>query len=215
MLKNKIVTHLLNTIFFVAAPLAVAVTPGNAWEVKIIDYETHNRNTNLAEGSYMDKGAWNSRAWPTCLNGEYRFLTVELDRQRRGIAFWSVRIPQNGWYKLETSYRASENRTNDADYAVYVNRTTAEAENKAAPVHAISINQTQTYGSSTPWVDLGTYCLEKDDISMIVLDGRDDSQSDSADASRWTFVGEKYKSQRCGGVDITSIINPLLLKERQ
>lgn len=211
MLKNKIGTYLLSTMFFVAALLAVDVTPGNAWEVKIIDYETHNRNTNLAEGSYMDKGAWNSRAWPTCLNGEYRFLTVELDRQRRGIAFWSVRIPQNGWYKLETSYRASENRTNDADYAVYVNRTTAEAENMVKPVYARTINQTQ--GSSTPWVDLGTYCLKKDDISMIVLDGRDDSQSDSADASRWTFVGETYRSQKCGGVDLGAIRH-LLLKRR-
>ena len=198
-------------MFFVAALFAVAVTPGNAWEVKIIDYETHNGNTNLAEGSYIDKGAWKSRDWPTCLNGEYRFLTVELDAKRRGIAFWSVRIPQNGWYKLETSYRASENRTTDADYAVYVNRTTAEAENKVRPVYARSINQ--THGSSTPWVDLGAYCLKKNDISMIVLDGRDDSQSDSADASRWTFVGESYKSKRCGGVDITPIINPLLLKK--
>jgi hypothetical protein len=210
MLKNKIGIHLLSTMFFVAALLVVAVTPGNAWEVKIIDYETHNRNTNLTEGSYIDKGAWNARAWPTCSNGEYRFLTVELDPQRRGIAFWSVQIPKTGWYKLETSYRASENRTNDADYAVYVNRTTAEAENKVKPVYARSINQTQ---SSTPWVDLGTYCLKKNDISMIVLDGRDDSQSDSADASRWTFVGESYKSKRCGGVDITPIINPLLLKK--
>lgn len=48
-------------MFFVAAPLSVAVTPGNVWEVKTIDYETHLNSTNLAEGSYMDKGAWVSR----------------------------------------------------------------------------------------------------------------------------------------------------------
>lgn len=216
MLKNKLATYSLCAMFMVAAPLTVAVTPGHAWDVKTIDYETHNRNTNLTEGSYLDYGAWKARAWPfSSINGGYRFLTVEIDPQRHGIAFWLVRIPKTGWYKLETSYFSTENRTTDADYAVYVNKTTAEAVDKTAePVYAVSINQTQAHGSSTPWKSLGTYCLEKNDLSMIVLDGRDDSGSDSADASRWTYVGEEYNSERCGGEINMTPVNHLLLNNR-
>lgn len=217
MLKNKILTHSLCTMFMVAAPLAVAVTPGNAAEkvwaegnVKTIDYETHHTSTSLVKGIYKDQGAWKWRMWPTCLNGGYRFLTVEIDPQRHGIAFWSVQIPKTGFYRLETSYFATENRTTDADYAVYVNKST-----NTKPVYKTVINQTQAHGSSTPWKSLGTYCLEKNDISMIVLDNYDDSGSASTDASRWIFVGEKYNSQRCGGMDITPIIQPLLLKKKK
>lgn len=216
MLKNKIITHSLCTLFFATAPLAVAVTPGNAWDVKTIDYETHHTSTNPVEGVYLDKGAWKWRAWPySSINGGYRFLTVEIDPLRHGIAFWLVQIPKSGWYKLETSYFSTENRTYDADYAVYVNNTTAEAEALTAkPVYKVSINQTQVTGSSTPWRNLGTYCLKEKDISMIVLDGRDDSQSDSTDASRWTYMGEVYNSQGCNLEVNMAPINHLLLKPR-
>ena len=173
-----------------------AVTPGLAWNVKTIDYETNHTSTSLAEGVYMDQGAWKWREWPTCHNGGYRFLTVELDPQRHGIAFWSVQIPKTGWYKLETSYFDTHNRTNDADYAVYVNKTTTEAANHTAePVYETSISQIGP--GSVPWRSLGTYCLQKNDISMLVLDNMDDSQSASTDASRWTFVGEEYNSAKC------------------
>lgn len=212
MFKNKIVTYSLSGMFMVAAPLAVAVTPGHAWDMITIDSETHQNNTNLTEGSYIDTGAWKWRLWPTCANGGYRFLTVEIDPQRHGIAFWLVQVPKTGFYKLETSYFATENRTTDADYAVYVNTTTAAAANQSVtPVYAVTINQTQAHGSSVPWVNLGTYCLEKNDISMIVLDNMDDSGSASTDASRWTYVGEEYNSERCGGTVNMAPVNHLLL----
>jgi hypothetical protein len=172
------------------------ITPGQAWNVKVIDYETNHTSTSLAEGIYMDQGAWQWRSWATCHNGGYRFLTVELDPNRHGIAFWSVQMPKTGWYKLETSYFDTHNRTNDADYAVYVNKTPAEAANHSAtPVYQTSINQIGP--GIVPWVSLGTYCLHQNDISMLVLDNMDDTQSASTDASRWTFVGEEYNSARC------------------
>jgi hypothetical protein len=211
MLKNKIITHSLCTIFFIAAPLAIAVTPGNAaWKVKEIDYETHHTSTDPVEGVYMDKGAWKWREWPDCHHGGYRFLTVELDPNRHGIAFFLVQIPKTGFYKLETSYFDTHNRTYDADYAVYVNATTAEAENKTVkPVYAVSISQVGP--GAIPWKDMGTYCLQKDDISMLVLDNYDDSQSASTDASRWTFVGEEYNSQNCTDKVNIAPTNHLLL----
>ena len=211
MLKNKFITRSLCTMFFMAAPLAVAVTPGNAWNSKTIDYETHHNSTNLVEGSYQDNGPWTSYGWPPAANGSYRFLTRFIDPARRGIAFWLVEIPTTGFYKLETSFRASENRTSDADYAVYVNTTTADVENyKSIPVYKVSVSQ---HGSGVPWVNLGTYCLQKNAISMIVLDGRDDGQSDSTDGGRWTFMGTEYNSKSCGSQGVNMVpINYLLLK---
>jgi len=89
---------------------------------------------------------------------------------------------KTGFYKIETSYFATENRTFDADYAVYVNTTTTAATNKTAkPVFATVINQ---IGNDVTWKTLGTYCLKKNDISMIVLDNNDDSGSASTDAGR-------------------------------
>ena len=147
-------------MLFMTAPLAVAVTSGHAWDVIEIDSETHTGNTNPIEGIYMDKGAWKWREWPDCHHGGYRFLTVELDPNRHGIAFFLVQIPKTGFYKLETSYFDTHNRTNDADYAVYVNATTAEAENQTVkPVYAVSISQVGP--GEIPWRDMGTYCLQK------------------------------------------------------
>ncbi len=174
-----------------------AFTPGQAWNVKTIDYETHRNSTNLADGVYMDKGAWKTSNWPNASNGSYRYLSVSVDPQRHGIAFWSVRIPKTGFYKIETTYLSGENRGADADYAVYVNATTAEAEDKTAkPVYSTIINQHSAI-LSNPWPSMGTYCLQANDISMLVEDGRDDSLSDAVDATRWTFVGAEYNSARC------------------
>lgn len=211
-------------MFFVAAPLAVAVTIGHAappvtaWpdgNVKTIDYETHHTSTNLANGVYLDQGAWKTSIWPAASNGSYRYLTVSIDPQRHGIAFWRVQIPKTGWYKLETTYLSGENRGPDADYAVYVNKTTDAVLNYTAkPVYSVIINQ-HTTDLTNPWPSLGTYCLQANDISMVVEDGRDDTYSDAVDATRWTYMGEVYNSKKCGGSDLIPIIKPLLLKTKK
>ncbi len=215
MLKNKIVTYSLCTMFFVAAPLAVAVTPGHAWDIKRIDYETHNDSKDVVKGIYDDKGEWKSWNY-AAINDWYRYLSYEVGPTRLGIAFWYVKIPKTGFYQLKTAYQSTKHRTTDADYAIYVNATTAQVENKTAvPVYKTTVDQhaADSSVSETRWNNLGTFCFKKNDISMIVLDGRDDSGSDSADASDWIYVGEKYKSQKCGGGDITPLIQPLLLKD--
>jgi len=212
MLKNKVVTYSLCAMFMVAAPLAVAVTPGHAWDVKRIDYETHNGSTDVVKGIYADKGDWKSWNY-AAINNWYRYLSYEVAPLRHGIAFWYVKIPKTGFYRLKTAYQSTKHRTTDADYAVYVNATTAQAENKTAvPVYKTVVDQhaADSSVSETRWATLGTFCLKKNDISMIVLDGRDDSGSDSADASDWIYVGEVYNSKKCGGVNMTPI-NHLLL----
>lgn len=212
MLKNKFVSYSLCAMFVVAAPLAVAVTPGHAWDTKRIDYETHNGSTDVVEGIYDDKGDWKSWNY-AAINNWYRYLSYEVAPLRHGIAFWYVKIPKTGFYQLKTAYQSTKHRTTDADYAVYVNATTAEAENKTAvPVYETVVDQhaADSSVSETRWANLGTFCLKKNDISMIVLDGRDDSGSDSADASDWIYVGEVYNSQKCGGANMAPI-NHLLL----
>lgn len=214
MMKSKTILYSLWIIFFMAVPLVMAVRAASAWEVKTIDYETHLNSTDLANGSYLEKGeAWRNYDFPIASNGGYRFLSHwEINLPRTGMAFWLVKIPRNGWYKLETSYRVSENRTPDADYAVYVNKTTADVEAlKAIPEYAVSVSQVGE--TSVPWLALGTYCLQQGDVSMIVLDGRDDNYSDSADAGRWTYMGTENNSQYCGGQNRNMApINYLLLK---
>lgn len=216
MLKNKIITHSLYTMFMIAAPLAVAVTPGHAWDVKSVDYETHLNKTDLIDGSYLETGGWVTYSWP-CANGAYRYLS-SLVGNRIGMALWLVEIPKTGWYKMETSFRASENRTTEANYAVYVNTSTADAISRTGtPVDETSFSQR---GEGTSSATIGQYCLQPGDISMLVLDG-DDGQSDSADATTWTFVGTQIAtptgtatctSQGASqGINMTPV-NHLLLK---
>lgn len=237
MLKNKIVTHWLCTMFFVAAPLAVAVTPGHAdapvkvWpegNVRMIDWETHNDSNDIVRGIYRDRGwngnpGWRTGYWPYgSMNDHHRYLsTWQEGYSRSGIAFWSVQIPKTGFYKLESCYKGTHNRARSADWAVYVNTTMEEVINRypatSPPVGSIGYKVVDEYSENyaIPWIDHGTYCLQEGDVSMIVDDGRDGNQSDDADASRWTYVGEKNKSQRCGGADITPILHPLLIRNKK
>lgn len=227
MLKNKIVTHSLCTMLCVAAPLAVAVTPGHAWDVHKVDYETNNealqltkpycsditsdagrelcRDGRLTDGEYLETGGWVSYTWPGTGNGGYRYLSASVGN-RHGMALWNVKIPKAGLYKIESSYRASENRTTKADYFVYVNTSTTDVRNKTATTPPVGKKSFSQRGNGPTTTTIGEYCLKQNDISMLVLDG-DDGQSDSSDATTWTFVGS------CGGNNITPI-HKLLLKRK-
>ncbi|MDP3694903.1 MAG: hypothetical protein Q8R42_02170, partial [Desulfocapsaceae bacterium] len=216
MLKTKIITYSFCAISMVAAPLTVAVTNAHAWDVMRIDYETHNGNTNPVKGIYLDKGEWKSWNY-AAINNWYRYLSYEVGPTRHGIAFWLVKIPKTGFYQLKTAFQSTKHRTYDANYAVYVNATMTEAENKTAkPVYETIVDQRSPNPtvSETKWAEMGTYCLQKNDISMLVLDGRDDTESDSADATDWTFVGEEYNSQRCTSGANMVPINHLLLRPK-
>lgn len=201
----------LQSLSFVAH--ADAVVTASPWGTKLIDNETHRDNPNLVEGSYTDIGAsWRTSERPYMINGQSRYLSQWEGRmQRRGTAYWRVLIPRTGWYKLEASYKQSVNRTHDADYAIYVNTKIDDIENyQATPAARIVVDQ---YGESTiKWADLKVHCLAENDISIIALDGRDDNYSDSADAGRWTFVGEEYNAEKCGvNTPVVAPVNSFLL----
>lgn len=214
-MKSKTIILSACLLPFALASLALADIHANVWDVKIIDNETHRNNTNLEEGSYTDIGdSWRTSERPYMVNGQSRYLSQWEGRMRRvGTAYWSVRIPRTGWYKLEASYKQSENRTHDADYAIYVNAKINDIENyKVTPEYKVVVDQ---YGHSIiKWADLDIHCLMEKDISIIALDGRDDNYSDSADAGRWTYMGEEYDSARCSKKIplIIAPVNSILLK---
>ncbi len=190
---------------------------------RMVDWETHANSTDLEKGIYFDEGwggnpGWRTGYWPYGnMNGNQRYLSSwQEGYPRSGIAFWMLKIPKTGFYKLESCYKQTENRTTDADYAVYTNTTIKEVEDNfpatSPPVGSIGykvVNQ-RSHTVDVPWADLRTYCLEKGSISMIVEDGRDDNVSDSVDASRWTYIGDTYGSSYCGGVNMAPV-NHLLL----
>jgi hypothetical protein len=204
-------------VFFCTAPVVHAT----AWDVRIIDNETHRNNPDLAEGSYIDIGdSWRTSERPYMINGQSRYLSQWEGRmQRKGTAYWRVQIPRTGWYKHEASYKQSVNRTRDANYAIYVNTVIADIENFAAtPIYTTIIDQYGDGVSTIKWADLQVHCFAQGEISVIALDGRDDNYSDSADAGRWTYLGEEYDSVQCGMEPImpnVAPINSLLLQRRR
>jgi hypothetical protein len=216
LMKNKIIIHFVCIMSFALLLFAGDVAHAGAWKVKIIDNETHRNNSNLAEGSYIDIGdSWRTSDRPYMINGQSRYLSQWEGRmQRKGTAYWRVQIPRTGWYILESSYKQSVNRTRDANYAVYVNTAIDDIENySATPVYTAIIDQYGDGVSTIKWADLKVHCLKQGEISVIALDGRDDNYSDSADAGRWTYMGEEYNSVRCGTkAPKIAPINSLLLK---
>lgn len=219
-MKNKIINSICMISFFIAH-FSGSAASADVWDSKIIDNETHRNNANLAEGSYIDIGdSWRTSDRPYMINGQSRYLSQWEGRmQRKGTAYWRVQIPRTGWYRHEASYKQSVNRTRDADYAIYVNTAIDDIENyEAKPIYTTIIDQYGDGVSTIKWADLQVHCFVTGDISIIALDGRDDNFSDSADAGRWTYMGEEYDSEACGkkipdiGPNIASI-NSLLLNK--
>lgn len=222
MMKEIISILLLLVLNSAFSPVAGAAVD-KAWDVKIIDNETHRGNVDLAEGSYIDIGAsWRTSERPYMINGQSRYLSQWEGRMRReGIAFWRVLIPRTGWYKLEAGYKQSVNRTRDANYAVYINTDLDDIQNfTATPEYTKIVDQYGDGVSTIKWADLTVHCLLENNISIIALDGRDDNYSDSADAGRWTYIGEEHDSEKCGAVTApptttTAPVNSLLLNNKR
>lgn len=215
-MMHKVFIYSFLLVLGVVLPAIEVVAREMAWSVKLIDNETHRNNADLGEGSYIDIGdSWRTSERPYMVNGQSRYLSQWEGRMKRhGTAYWRVLIPRTGWYKLEASYKQSVNRTHDADYSIYVNTAIDDIENfRATPVYMTTVDQ---YGESTiKWADLQTHCFKQDEISIIALDGRDDNYSDSADAGRWTYMGEEYNSVKCG-IETVNIApaHSLLLKDQ-
>ncbi len=131
----------------------------------------------LPGSGYSETGGnWTSWSWP-CNGPGYRYLSHTVgDGSRKGKAIWKPAIKVAGTYRVRTAYRATENRTKDADYYVY--------DDKGASKHHVE-NQ---FGNACKWVDLGTFYCKPGGSCRVVLDGTDDSHSDCADRTRYELI---------------------------
>ena len=110
---------------------------------------------------------------------DYHYLSHTVGgSDRRGTATWTPDIPTAGTWQVETWFRRTENRSDDADHFVY--------DGLGGSTHQ-SIDQRGEGASG--WYDLGQHwCAQGQGGCVVVLDGTDDDQSDEANAVRFTLV---------------------------
>jgi hypothetical protein len=102
--------------------------------------------------------------------GTYRYLSHTVgDGTRKGKAIWQPKIATAGMYEVTTSFRATSNRTNDADYILYDDKSGSQKK---------SVDQTK--GTDCTKVVIGTAYCAPGGSCRLVLDG-DDGKSDSGD----------------------------------
>ena len=107
----------------------------------------------------------------------YTYLSHTVgDGTRKGKAIWTPKITVNGWYEIKTSYRATTNRSNAADYYLYDDNGGKKK---------VVINQKHS-GDCTKKV-VGTVYCKKGGTCRLVLDG-DDGQSAAADITTFTLT---------------------------
>ncbi len=112
---------------------------------------------------------------------DYHYLSHTVGgSDRRGTATWTPELPVAGTWLIETWFRRTENRTDDADHVVYDGYGAATS---------MSIDQQGSGGSG--WLSLGEYyCEAGSGGCYVVLDGTDDDESDEANAMRFTLIAE-------------------------
>ena len=137
---------------------------------------------------------WLSNSVGSC-HKNYRYLSHTVgDGTRKGKAIWQPKITVAGWYEVKTSYRATSNRTNDADYILY---------DDTGGTKKVVINQKHS-GDCTKKV-VGTIYCKKGGTCRLVLNG-DDGQSDAADITtfRLTKCTGTPPKNPCSGISAKS-----------
>jgi hypothetical protein len=131
-------------------------------------------------GSGYAETSNNWTTWNTtpCNGAGYRYLSHTVgDGSRKGKAIWKPAIAVSGHYLVRTGFRATENRTTEADYFAY--------DDVGATVHKV-VDQSQ--GSGCEWLEMGTFYCVPGGACRVELDGTDDSQSDCADVTTYELL---------------------------
>ena len=122
---------------------------------------------------------WESRNVNACA-GTYRYLSRLIgDGSRRGAAVWQPTVPRDGWYRVELSYRATENRSSAARYII-------SGDDGAERTHV----EDQRNGDACVRRDVGEVFCRVGGTCRLTLDSQD-GQSASADETVFTLI-------RCG-----------------
>ncbi|MEO7328706.1 MAG: hypothetical protein ABI193_09025 [Minicystis sp.] len=153
----------------VAAPAAAGPCPNLTLKV----------DNDIAGSGYSEEKPenWQSNNVGAC-SGTYRYLSKYVgDLSSKGKAIWKPKITINGFYQVTAGFRATVNRTNDADYFVY--------DDLGGTTHHVI---DQAHVGDCTYEDLGTiYCVAGGQC-RVVLDGTDDSKSDCADLTTFKLV---------------------------
>jgi len=137
-------------------------------------------DNDIAGSGYSEDPAanWLDRPTGSC-HGTYRYLSHPVgDGTRRGRAIWRPAISAAGWWRVVTSFRATENRTPDADYILHADQG-----------ERVRRTVSQRNGSDCTRVTIGTVFCQPGGNCRLVLDGTDDGESDSADITTFELVG--------------------------
>jgi hypothetical protein len=119
---------------------------------------------------------WQSHNVEAC-QGTYRYLSKYVgDGSTDGKAVWQPTISVSGVYRVTTSFRASANRTDDADYTAYDD--VGGSQKKVV---------SQLGGGCTEAEIADIYCLAGG-TCRLVLDGTDDMKSDAADVTTFELL---------------------------
>jgi len=188
MMMNK--KKWLSIVMALSASLAVSVSAAHAqtWEQWIdFGYEGYSETGN----------SWRSYEYPGAHDGAYRYLShYSYSRPRKGTATWKTKpLPYHGIYEVKIVYRASENRTPEANYFVVKDR------NGNLEEHVISQK-----GSGVDTKVLGRYEYSKGQQPYVLLDGTDDDYSDCADAAHFRLI-EVLPVESSAGSAIDLLLN--------
>jgi hypothetical protein len=142
-------------------------------------------NKTTASGTYTETSKnWEYRASLGQATGaDYRYLSQYIgDKTRKGTAKWTPKLTRKGTYRVTATFRATGNRTKDADYYVY--------DASGVKSH-FQVDQTKGLSGEASfgpvYEDLGTHYLEPGK-GYVVLDGRFYSSK-----SRLNFLAEVWK----------------------
>lgn len=135
---------------------------------------------------------WQSHNVEACQE-TYRYLSKYVgDGSTDGKATWQPPIAVTGVYRVKTSFRASENRTDDADYTAYDD--VGGSQKKVV---------SQLGGGCTEAEIADIYCLVGGSCRL-VLDGTDDMKSDAADVTTFELLScdapTPPEPGRCDGI---------------
>lgn len=172
----------LVTVLLTAAPAALAQT---------IVVDDASPGCKL-EGVWADSksAGWSSGG---TIGGGYRYTSVHPPAKKTGKerAIWTPTLPRAGTWRVEVSYRASENRSGSVTYRVQ-GRDAARTQR---------VNQRQ--GTDMTWAKLGTCVFDKGTSGTVAMVS-DGGGSAAIDAARFTFVSGDSSSPGSPGTTSTS-----------
>lgn len=125
--------------------------------------------------------------------GTYRYLSKYVgDGSTDGKAIWQPPIAVAGTYRVVTSFRASANRTDDADYIAYDDLGGSQKQ---------VVSQ---IGSGCTKVEIADVFCTVGGTCRLVLDGTDDTKSDAADVTTFELLSCEPSAPplpgRCDGI---------------